>query len=65
MEDKKEQYSVSEAAEGTGMTTPRIMRRIKNETIKASKVGWVWIIPASEVEKLKKEMEEDGEDTEE
>lgn len=56
---EKDIYSVSEASQISGMTAPRIMRRIRNETIAAEKVGWVWVIPKAEVEKLKQEMEDE------
>lgn len=52
----KDFYSVSEASIATGMTSPRIMRRIRSNTIIAQKIGWVWVIPAAEIEKLKEEM---------
>ena len=57
---EKEEYSVTEAAKETGMTSPRIMRRIKNKSIKAKKVGWVWVLPRSSIEALKKEVEEEN-----
>jgi len=48
--------TISRASELSGMKASRIMRRIKSGKIKAKKLGWFWIIPVSEVEKLKKEV---------
>ena len=59
---KKEFYSVSEASIATGMTSPRIMRRIRSNTIQAEKIGWVWVIPSAEIEKLKLEMKNSSEE---
>ena len=56
--DKRE-YSVTEAAKETGMTSPRIMRRIKNKVIESKKVGWVWILPESAIDLLKQEIKEE------
>lgn len=54
--EEKEMYSVSETSEIAGITSPRLMRRIRNGTIQAKKVGWVWVIPKSEVDKVVEEM---------
>lgn len=60
--DENKEYSVSEANELTGMSTPRIMRRIKKGIISAKKIGWIWVIPSTEVKRLQDEMnEEDSE----
>jgi hypothetical protein len=59
MDEDKKEYSVTEAAKETGMTSPRIMRRIKNHIIKAKKVGWVWVLPQESIDSLKKEVEEE------
>lgn len=59
MDEDKKEYSVTEAAKETKMTSPRIMRRIKNHIIKAKKVGWVWVLPQESIDSLKKEVEEE------
>ncbi len=56
MSEEPEIYSVSQASKITGMSAPRLMRRIRNGTIQAKKVGWVWVIPKSEVDKVVEEM---------
>jgi len=56
---EKAVYSVTEASQSSGMTSPRIMRRIRNKTIEAWKIGWVWVLPRTEVEKLKQEMDKE------
>jgi len=54
--EEKKMYSVSETSQVTGMTQPRLMRRIRNGSIEAQKIGWVWVIPKSEVDKVIEEM---------
>lgn len=58
-ETKRKEYSVTEASEASGMSTPRIMRRIRNSSIEARKVGWVWIMSHAEMLKLKKEIDQE------
>jgi hypothetical protein len=62
--EEKAIYSVTEASHLSGMTSPRIMRRIRNKTIEAWKIGWVWVLPRVEVEKLKQEMEKEKDNKE-
>lgn len=45
--------TVKEASAETGMTVPRIMRRLRNGEINGYKIGWVWVIPRTELPKLK------------
>jgi excisionase family DNA binding protein len=47
-------YSVREAAEALGKKTAAIMKGIRKGTIKADKVGWSWVITATEIDRLKK-----------
>lgn len=45
--------SLKEASEMSGMSVPRILRRIKKGQIKAEKLGWQWVITEKELAKLK------------
>lgn len=47
-------YSVKQAAEKLGINISLLMRKIRGGEIKATKVGWVWIIPKDEIDKLVK-----------
>ncbi len=46
-------YSVREVAKILGKSPSTVMKMIKNKELMAHKVGWVWVIPESEVEKAK------------
>ena len=44
--------SVTQIAEAAGVTKTAVMKLINAKSIKAEKVGWVWVIPASELDKI-------------
>jgi len=44
--------TVKQASELTGMSTQRILRRIRKGQLTAEKIGWEWVIPRTELSKL-------------
>lgn len=54
----KDYYSISQVSERTGLKKPKIVRGIRTGKIKAKRIGWQWVIPLLEVEKLTKEVKE-------
>jgi len=50
---KTKYYSPKQAAEEIGITTTAVLKAVRAGTIKADKLGWVWMIPEAEVNKLK------------
>jgi excisionase family DNA binding protein len=47
-----ELITVRQASEQTGMSIPRILRRIRSGKIRAKKLGWIWAIPKDELKNL-------------
>lgn len=48
--ENKDHYSPAEAAAALGIKYGAVMRMIRSAKIKATKVGWAWIISKSELE---------------
>lgn len=46
-------FSITEVSQMTGIKTPKIIRGIRKGAIKAKKIGWIWVISAEEIEKMK------------
>ena len=46
-------YSPKQMAEEAETTTTAVMKLIRNKSIKAEKLGWVWMIPVTELPKVK------------
>ena len=53
-------YSPSQSAVELGLKYMQVIRRIRNKTIKAEKVGWGWIIPEEEIRRIKRHKDEAG-----
>jgi len=49
----KQLYTVAEVSEITGLASTQILYRIKTGQIEAEKIGWFWVIPQEEVDRLK------------
>lgn len=60
---ENEFMTTREAAEelGWGEDIPKVQRFIKSGHLKAQKAGWVYLIPRSEVKRLKEQLEEQDE----
>ena len=49
-------YSVRQAAKELNWKVPKVLRALRRKELKGEKVDWNWIIPKTEVEKLKKPL---------
>jgi len=52
-------FTVAEVAERTGLASTQILYRIKTGQIRAEKLGWFWVIPKEEVDRLTKGDDEE------
>ena len=52
VQQNKKFLSPKQAAETVGATTTSVMKLIKSKSIKAEKLGWVWMISTTELPKL-------------
>ena len=43
---------VKEAAKKLGLSRDALLRRIQRRSVKAVKIGWIWVVPAEEVARL-------------
>jgi hypothetical protein len=46
-------FSISQVSQMTGIKQPKIIRGIRKGVIEAKKIGWIWVISAENVQKLK------------
>jgi excisionase family DNA binding protein len=44
--------TIKEAAERLGIKPGALLRRVQRGYVKGKKLGWVWLIPEEEVERL-------------
>lgn len=51
--ENKDYYSPAEAAEALGIRYGAVMRLIRSGKLKATKVGWAWIISKSDLENVR------------
>ena len=58
MSQAQKQYSTRQAAEKLHITISAVMKAIRSKSIKAEKFGWVWMIPAAEVNNLRELLEQ-------
>lgn len=49
-----EMITLKDLSELTDIPIRKILYRIKTGDIKAEKLGWIWVVPKTEIEKLKK-----------
>lgn len=54
--DTPSEITIKDLTIATGMPTRKIMYRIKIGKINARKLGWQWLIPYTEIERVKKSM---------
>lgn len=53
----KKYLSPKQAAEEVNVTVSAVMKIIRAKEIKAEKLGWVWMIPVSEIPRLEEIIE--------
>lgn len=50
---ENQEITLSELSKQTGIPVRKLLYRIKNKEIAARKIGWFWVIPVEEIEKVK------------
>ena len=45
--------TVRDAAAALGMKRETLLRRIQRGSIRGTKLGWIWLVPSKEVERVK------------
>jgi acyl CoA:acetate/3-ketoacid CoA transferase alpha subunit len=53
--DMEDFTDITSAAKNLGIDRKALLRKIQRGKVKATKFGWVWMIPQSEMERLRLE----------